>query len=79
MQVVIFAELGRSPGGEHGNPLHYSCLENPCGQRSLAVHCPWGHKKSDMTEQVSTTLVKRESVEEISISGSLRQDSLSEM
>ena len=21
--------LGRSPGGEHGNPLQYSCLENP--------------------------------------------------
>ena len=21
--------LGRSPGGRHGNPLHYSCLENP--------------------------------------------------
>ena len=21
--------LGRSPGGEHGNPLWYSCLENP--------------------------------------------------
>ena len=21
--------LGRSPGGGHGNPLHYSCLENP--------------------------------------------------
>ena len=20
---------GRCPGGEHGNPLHYSCLENP--------------------------------------------------
>ena len=20
---------GRSPGGENGNPLHYSCLENP--------------------------------------------------
>jgi len=20
---------GRSPGGEHGNPLQYSCLENP--------------------------------------------------
>ena len=20
--------LGRSPGGEHGNPLQYSCLEN---------------------------------------------------
>ena len=21
--------LGRSPGGEHGNPLQYFCLENP--------------------------------------------------
>ena len=21
--------LGRSPGGEHGNPLQYCCLENP--------------------------------------------------
>ena len=21
--------LGRSPRGEHGNPLKYSCLENP--------------------------------------------------
>ena len=21
--------LGRSPGGKHGNPLQYSCLENP--------------------------------------------------
>ena len=20
---------GRSPGGRHGNPLQYSCLENP--------------------------------------------------
>ena len=20
---------GRSPGGEHGNPLQFSCLENP--------------------------------------------------
>ena len=32
--------LGRSPGGGHGNPLQYSCLENPHGQRNLvaAVH-----------------------------------------
>ena len=42
--------LGRSPGGGHGNPLQYSCLENPHGQRSLAGYCPWGHKESDMTE-----------------------------
>ena len=28
--------LGRSPEGGHGNPLQYSCWENPHGQRSLA-------------------------------------------
>ena len=27
--------LGRFPGGGHGNPLQYSYLENPHGQRSL--------------------------------------------
>ena len=42
--------LGRSPGGGHGNPLKYSCLENPHGQRRLAGYHPWGHKQSDMTE-----------------------------
>ena len=26
--------LGRSPGGEHGNPLQYSCLENPMDRGS---------------------------------------------
>ena len=26
----------RSPGGGHGNPLQYSYLENPHGQRTLA-------------------------------------------
>jgi len=31
---------GRSPGGGHGNPLHYSCLANPHGQRSLAGYNP---------------------------------------
>ena len=25
----LIPELGRSPGGGNGNPLHYSCLENP--------------------------------------------------
>ena len=27
--------LGRSPGEGNGNPLQYSCLENPHGLRSL--------------------------------------------
>ena len=32
--------LGRSPGGGHGNPLQFSGLENPCGQRSLVGCSP---------------------------------------
>ena len=45
---------GRSPGGGHGNQLHYSCQENPHGQRSLVGYSSWGHKESDMTERLST-------------------------
>ena len=36
--------------GGHGDPLLYSCLENPHGQRSLAGYSPWGLKELDMTE-----------------------------
>ena len=47
--------LGRSSGGGHGNPLQYSCLENPHGQRSLEGYSPWGHNELDMTERLSTS------------------------
>ena len=43
---------GRTPGGGHGNPLQYSCLENPHGQRTLAGYSSWGCKES--TERLST-------------------------
>ena len=46
--------LGRCLGGEHGNPLQYSNLENPREPRSLAGYSPRGHKESEMTEQLST-------------------------
>ena len=46
--------LGRSAGGQHGNPLQYSCLENPHGQRSLLGYSPWCHKELDVTERLST-------------------------
>ena len=46
--------LGRSPGGGHGNPLQYSCLENPHGQRSLVGYSSWGSQESDTTEWQST-------------------------
>ena len=41
---------GRSPGGGHGNPLQYFCLENPQGQSSPTGYSPWGHKESDVPE-----------------------------
>ena len=41
--------LGRSPGGGHGNPLQYSCLENPHGQRSLGGLQSMGSQELDTT------------------------------
>ena len=43
------SRLARSRGRGHEHPLQYSCLENPCGQWSLA-----GYKESDTTERLST-------------------------
>ena len=43
---------GRSLGGGQGNPLQYSCLEDPHGQRSLAGYSPWGVEESDVTERL---------------------------
>ena len=40
--------LGRSPGGGHGNPLQYACLENPWTEEPGGLQ--WGHKELDMTE-----------------------------
>ena len=39
---------GRSPGEGNGNPLQYSCLENP--KRHLAGYSAWCCKQPDMTE-----------------------------
>ena len=45
--------LGRSPGEGNGNPLQYSCLENPMNREAWqATYSPWGLKESDMTEQL---------------------------
>ena len=41
---------GRSSRGGRGNPLQYSCLENPHGQRRLAGYSPYSHKDSDTIE-----------------------------
>ena len=47
--VGSIPELGRSPGRGHGNPLQYSCWENPLdrGAWQTTVHRV---AESDMTE-----------------------------
>ena len=47
--------LGRYPGEGNGNPLQYSCLENPMDRgawwaEELGGPQSTGHKESDMTE-----------------------------
>ena len=43
--------LGKSPGEGNGNPLQYSCLENPMSRRTWQ-----GCKESDMTEHLILSL-----------------------
>ena len=40
---------GRSPVEGNGNPLQYSCLENPMDRGA----CSWGCKESDTTERLT--------------------------
>ena len=42
--------LRRPPGEGHGNPLQYSCLENPMDRRAWRAIIYQSHKESDMTE-----------------------------
>ena len=41
--------LGRYPGGRHGNPLQYSCLENPMTEEPGSLQS-WSCKEFGMTD-----------------------------
>jgi len=43
-------ELGRSPGRGNGNPLQYSCLDNPRDRGAWQAIVHGVSKESDMTE-----------------------------
>ena len=55
MRIAFDPWVGRSSGGGHGNPLHYSCLENPQGQRSLEGSQRVGHHWNDLACRVAET------------------------
>ena len=40
---------GRSPGEGNGNPLRYSCLENPMDRGAWWATVQWGPRESDVT------------------------------
>ena len=42
--------VGKIPGGENGNPLQCSCLENPMDRGVWRATVHKGHKESDTTE-----------------------------
>ena len=46
--------LGRSPAGGHGNPLQYSCLENPMDRGAWRATVHGVTKESDTTERLNT-------------------------
>ena len=45
--------LGRFPGGGHGNPLQYSCLENPWTEEPGGLQSI--RSQSHMTERLSSS------------------------
>ena len=58
--LCLIPGLGRSPEGRHGNPLQYSCLENPTGRgpwRLQSTGLQWvRHNWSDLACMHSFTL-----------------------
>ena len=45
----LIPELGRSLGKGNGNPLQYSCLENPMDREAWQATVHGAAKESDMT------------------------------
>ena len=49
----LIPQLGRSPGEEHGNPLQYSCLENPTDRGAWWAGVHGVAKESDTTDHLN--------------------------
>ena len=48
----LISGLGRCPGEGNGNPLHYSCLENPTDRGALQAVIHEVIKEQDTTEKL---------------------------
>ena len=47
--VSFIPGSGRAPEGGNGNPLQYSCLENPMDREAWQATVHGGHKESNTT------------------------------
>ena len=56
IRVHSIPRWGRSPGGGHGNPLQYSCLENPIDRGAWWATADGVSKEWDRTESSHTLL-----------------------
>ena len=54
--VGLIPGLERSPGVGNGNPLQYSCLENPMDRGAWQIS-PWVCKESDTAERTRMHMV----------------------
>ena len=55
--VGLIPGLGRSPRGEHGNPLQYSCLDNPTDRGAWRAMVHRIAKSQTQLEEFSTFLL----------------------
>ena len=62
--------LGRSPGEGNGNPLQYSCLENPMDRGAWrATYSPWGRKRVRHNLATKPPELFRSKIQSISVMG----------
>ena len=58
--VGLIPGSGRSSGGQHGNPLQYSCLENPMDKGAWWATVQGVAKSQTRLKQLSTHAVTEE-------------------
>ena len=59
--VGLIPGSGRSPGGGHGNPLQYSCLENPI-DRGASLATDHRVAELDTIEQLSRQELRKQKI-----------------